>query len=310
MSKVVKTTRRNESEHPAEPIVGGVFMDERTDPLPWYHSALASRVPPQHRKARIAAYVVFGLGKAIRKGTKHVAVASGLAAKGKANAVRERRKQRREDPEWQYARRFGGAVFLCAPCREKFPSARRLNDHFVIEHLDEGWASRPAPIKRNPASRRTTAKPPTTRRPRTGKRAPGRAEALVRAYGKHADQIGARAMNETIHGRMIRAAGRHLSDQSPQALSDLRDDVLGLQKALGVLREGLEDYARTLRTAHGKRKPLAASVVNPYFGKTVAGLSDAETALLAFLFNFEAEFGPVIVAVNEDGHGGTEFLAG
>lgn len=301
-------TRRNGDDHTAEMDFGGVVT--KTDSRPWYRSALAERVSPRYRKTRAAAFVLFGLGKAVRKGTVTVAVAGGLAAKGKVQAKREERRQRRDDPEWQYARRFGGAVFFCMACREKFPSARRLNDHFVIDHLDEQPLAKPKPVGRNPQHQKTYTKPPMGSRTRPGKRAPGRTQVLESAYGVHAKAIGVRGMETSTAARMVRAAGRQMADSSPQSLRELREQVLGMERALNVLSEGFEDYARTLRADHGKRKGLASEVVNPHFGKAVQGLTEAQVALSAFIFNFEDKYGPAIRAAASDGHGGTDFLAG
>lgn len=300
-------TRRNGDDHTAEMDLGGVVT--KTDSRPWYRSALAERVSPRYRKTRAAAFVVFGLGKAVRKGTTTVAVAGGLAAKGKVQAKREERRRRREDPEWQYARRTGGAVFLCMACRTKFPSARQLNDHFVIEHLDEEPLAKSKPVKRNPASHKTYAKPPMGGRTKTGKRTPGRAQILESTYGAPARAIGVRGMETSTAARMVRAAGRQMADSSPQSLTELREQVLGMERALAVLGEGFEDYARTLRSDHGKREALASEVVNPHFGKAVQGLTEAQVALSAFIFNFEDIYGPAIRAAARGGHGGTKFIA-
>lgn len=299
-------TRRNGDDHTAEFDLGGVVTPPNS--RPWYRSALAEKISPRHRKTRIAAFVILGLGKAVRRGT----VAGGVAVKGKVQATRAQRKEIREDPEWQYSRRFGGAVFLCAPCRTKFPSARLLNDHFVLEHMDEEWLARPKPtppVQRHPATPKTyTPKPPTNRRPQTGKRASGQAQHA--AYRAPATTIGKRAMNKTVAARMIHAAGVRIAESSPQTLTELREQVLGVEQALGVLREGFEQYARTLRAEHGRREGLAPEIVNPHFGRASQGIADAETALAAFIFNFEEQFGPAIRAAANGGHGGAQFLAG
>lgn len=116
-------------------------------------------------------------------------------------------------------------------------------------------------------------------------------------------------METSTAARMVRAAGRQMADSSPQSLTELREQVLGMERALAVLSEGFEDYARTLRADHGKRKGLASEVVNPHFGKAVQGLTDAQVALSAFIYNFEDLYGPAIRAAVRGGHGGTEFIA-
>lgn len=299
-------TRRNGDDHTAETDFGGVVTPYNS--RPWYRSALAEKVPPRFRKTRVAAFVLLGFGKAVRVGT----VTSGAVVRSKVQTVRAERKEIRENPEWQYSRRFGGAVFLCAPCRTKFPSARLLNDHFVVEHMDEEWLAQPKPkppVRRHPATPRTyTPKPPTNRRPQTGKRASGQAQHA--AYRAHATTIGKRAMNKTVAARMIHAAGVRIAESSPQTLTELREQILGAEQALGVLREGFEQYARTLRADHGRREGLAPEIVNPHFGRVSQGITEAETALAAFIFNFEEQFGPAIRAAANGGHGGTQFLAG
>lgn len=284
---------------------------------PWYRSTLADRVPRKYRKTRIAAFVLFGTVKAVRIGTTRTAVAGGRFTGRRVADARARRLERLEDPEWQFRRRLGGSMFLCAPCRAQFGSATHLNRHFEDVHDNEPLASAPSPpprVRRRPDSNKTRTAPTTTSRsPKQGhgKRVPDtrRTAAAVKAYRTPMREIGDRAVTDNLPARMVRAGALRFGQSDPKTLGEMRELVLGMERALAHLRDGTEDLARTLRTARTHRTAINPELVNPYFGRAVSGLEAAEIAFTSFIAAFEQEYADAIRTARTDGHGGVNFLA-
>lgn len=132
-------------------------------------------------------------------------------------------------------------------------------------------------------------------RHRTGHRLPGARSAadLVNAYRENINKIGARIvdLNDTTT-RLRYAATAFGQAPRPDTLADLRNLCVGMERAMGALRDGIEDFGLTLKrpaTPDGKGGGnLDPTLVNPYFNRAKEHADGIGMAFTQFIAAFEA----------------------
>lgn len=248
-------------------------------------------------------YAWRGGGKAI-KGTK-------LATKAVAGKVKSKASERSEHAP---RKRFKSS-FMC--CGESFADAESANRHFLEKHMDEeGVAVKPdtsatvvtATTRRNAGKRRVVLPPehirrkgrrtiqavPTGRHRKTSKTKP---EALVSAYKNKITEIGVKAMSENGQSRTVAQGFKAWGEDKPRqmTLSDFRDKMAGLERALLTGAEALEEFERHMnRDTESGGLNIDRSVTRPGMMRAKNGLSESAAGLLITLAMFEEAYAPYL----------------
>lgn len=127
-------------------------------------------------------------------------------------------------------RRAGRTQYLCLSCGRKYKSAAGLNAHYRNVHSAEraGSGQPPNKIRGTHATGKVRVQPSQAASPRAGKTTP--------------NMRSANPMNSSI-AQALKAAWARMAEARPTLLSEIRDDMVGLEQALGGhASEAIDQY--------------------------------------------------------------------
>jgi hypothetical protein len=189
-------------------------------------------------------------------------------------------------------------------CGEQFTTTQSLNRHLLAAHRGEKrqTTANPLPELQVGVTTKTAGKVlvlPAGQnggRHRRSHQVPGarRVEDLVTAYRGSIDKIGARivALNDTT-GQLKRAAAQFGQTPKPKTLADLRNVCVGMEQAMGALRDAIGEFGMLLKRPgapgdKGGGANIEPTLVNQYFGRAQEHVDATGLEFTKFIAAFEA----------------------
>jgi hypothetical protein len=196
--------------------------------------------------------------KGTAKGTaKLVAKGSGKAAKAAGRRVERFRNGRKfadgyiPEPGEIPKRKFSRTATVAGGRRFDSPEA-------AMKYTEKVGASEPEPVrKERPTGSlewgrkgKVRVRPPTTRKPPAGRHRPAKhktkAEALIAAHRDKLTKIGSKAVDDNDIARKINKGFKEMLETRPGPLSEMDALALGMEQAMGVAAEAVENYRLNL----------------------------------------------------------------
>jgi hypothetical protein len=269
-----------------------------------------NKIPAKHETVRFFAKIGLATSWYIWRGARNTSVftakqsaRAGRKVAGHARTVAQERAEKRAH--------FDRRKPIACVCGARFRTAQAANTHMVHAHFDEppAWLGVDEAAKKKGAGVRLVASNrgkktrvvlPEQRRKTPGahRTKPGAKAAkviLADAYRKKLDQIGATVMSENGVSRNIGQAFAAFGDQRPRKLSEIRENAVGIERAMAMAKDAFDVYERYLnRPGIDGGMGVAPEVTRGSFLKAKEGLDAVARAMTMHIATLEDEYAPFI----------------
>jgi len=266
-----------------------------------------NKIPKKYKVTRFVLKATLGTGALATQAVVGVAKPGAKVAKWSGRKVAGRAVSTAQSRKWTPAaleqKLFSTSISCCG---KTFSNSQDANSHFMAEHMDEPRptpSTEPGQPKLVPAAtRRQMGKTlvllppghtekvgrgrharalPTGRHRKTAGTSPDR---LVAAYRSKITEIGARAMTDNGESRTVAQGLAAWGESRPKTLTDIRNMMAGMERAMlvgGEAVEALERYLIMPTEAGGAN--FTTAITRPSLRRVKDGMADAARGYAQFV---------------------------